>query len=166
MDTTLLIKRSWTDDETSAMTALGFELDTRGYYVPKNWLERHNSGQGYLTLTKRFDGEFNELFYQAFSSTTGMQISVAANHIENPFQVFIQRVEELNSDDIRNFQQFGEFLTQHNIILDVSPSPDNLNTIVKIDDDVVLNVPADTADLELQIVYLALTVLKNKLKQS
>lgn len=165
--TTLLIKRSWSDEETLAMTAIGFEVDTRGYYVPTNWLEKSNNGQGYLTLAKRFDAEFNELFYQAFSSTEGMQISVAANHIENPFSVFVQQVIELNSDDIKNFQQFGDFLgLQYGILLEISGSEDNLNTIVKINNEVILEAPKDTENLELQIVYLALTALKNKLKNN
>lgn len=102
-----MITQDWTVEESKAIEEIGFSLNKRGHYT------FGGDSLKDLTLAKRLDAEFNEMFYQAYNPT-GLIINIAINHIENSFDNFLTSVRS-ELEDKFDFEKLQEYLLKkHN----------------------------------------------------
>lgn len=144
-----MITQEWTVEESTLIEGLGFSLNKRGHYT------RGGDSLKDLTLCKRLDAEFNELFYQAYNPT-GLVINLAINHIDNSLINFIESVKA-ELEDKFDFEKLQDHLLEkHKTIIELTDEGESL--ILKINNIVIRKFFKWEGELE--IVYCLLYNLK------
>ena len=98
-----MVTQEWTEQERATIESMGYVLNFKNYYTKDD-----------LTLSKRLDLEFNELFYQAYNAT-GMQINIPAYRVAEPFEVYIASINDLSSEEIINLDKLLEWLNKNGV---------------------------------------------------
>lgn len=137
----------WTNDEIETLEYLGFVLNFKGFFTKDD-----------LTLTKRLDQEFNELYYSAYHKTNGLISNVPAYRIDDPFESFSNEIRSMLIDaDINDLNGLIEWLNEINTeiglsIVDKQDGTSDINFSNKI-----ITVAND--NVEKTVLYLTINLL-------
>jgi hypothetical protein len=150
-----MVTQEWLENEINAIEELGFTLNFKGYFVRK-------VDGIILTLTKRLDVEFNELYYQAYNDN-GLQVHIPAYRVEDAFNVFIESLkEDLINNDITSFQKLQKHLAKKNIVLDFVEGEDGTYTVQFNGLEYIITNVSEI-ELENKILYLIINSYKDKI---
>lgn len=136
-----MVTQEWESEEMSILTSLGFVLNFKGFFVKDN-----------LTLTKRLDVEFKELYYQVYKTDTGLIINIPSYQVEDGFSLFLESLQEQLSDQISNLDKLLTWLKLKNVECVIQDESILFNNeTYKIEKD---------SDIEKTILYLTINLIK------
>ncbi len=143
-----MITQEWNNEESAAISKLGFTLNFKGYFVRDN-----------ITLTKRLDVEFNELYYQAFRKEEGLTINIPAYRVNTPFEDFLDTLKDVLAitveEEIDSLEKLIGWLESVNVKCSYEKVEDgyvvNFNNVSQ-------NLP-NYADIEKTILYLTINFI-------
>lgn len=141
-----MVVQEWSESEIEAIKALGFVLNFKNYFVKDK-----------LTLTKRLDLEFNEMFYQAYDDN-GMQINIPAYRVSNAFESYMASLNDLLTVEIINFDKLMEWCNSNNMPCTIETDKKNNRYVINFANKEYILDSLDY-DVERHVLYLVINKL-------
>lgn len=134
----------WTSDEKSQLENLGYDLNFKGFFIKNE-----------ITLSKRLDPEFNELYYSAHHVKNGLVANVPAYRVDDGFISFYNEVVKLSeSGGIFDMEQLVKWLNINKI--EYFLQDQDGKTEITFNKEKYL---VDTLDIEKTVLYLTINLL-------